>query len=63
MKLQLDGEQEYLIAAVDAVVEHFGHEKFQFALSSKDIKVQPKKANIAGLQLADVLTYALSLRA
>lgn len=36
---------------------HFGHEKFQSALSSKDIKVQPKKANIAGLQLADVLAY------
>jgi hypothetical protein len=36
---------------------HFGHDKFQAALSSKDIKVQPKKANIAGLQLADVLAY------
>lgn len=36
---------------------HFGHEKFQSALSSKDIKVRPKKADIAGLQLADVLAY------
>lgn len=36
---------------------HFSHEKFQAALSSKDIKVRPKSANIAGLQLADVLAY------
>ena len=36
---------------------HFSHEKFQSALTSKDIKIQPKKANIAGLQLADVLAY------
>jgi len=27
------------------------------ALTSKDIKIQPKKFNIAGLQLADVLAY------
>jgi len=31
----------------------------QRALSSKDIKIQPKRANIAGLQLADVLAYPL----
>jgi uncharacterized protein DUF3800 len=36
---------------------HFDHEKFRSALTSKDIKIQPKKANIAGLQLADVLAY------
>ncbi len=36
---------------------HFGHEKFRCTLSSKDIKVQPKKANIPGLQLADMLAY------
>jgi hypothetical protein len=35
----------------------FGHEKFQSALSSKEIKVQLKKANVAGLQLADVLAH------
>ena len=36
---------------------HFTHEKHQQALTSKDIKIQPKRANIAGLQLADVLAY------
>ena len=36
---------------------HFSHEKFQIALTSKDIKIRPKSANIAGLQLADVLAY------
>ena len=36
---------------------HFDHKKFQLALSSKEIKVQLKKADIAGLQLADVLAY------
>ena len=35
----------------------FGREHHQRVLTSKDIKVQPKKANIAGLQLADVLAY------
>ena len=35
----------------------FGHEHHQRALTSKDIKIQPKKANIAGLQLADILAY------
>ena len=38
---------------------HFGHDKHQRALTSKDIKIQPKRANIAGLQLADVLAYPL----
>lgn len=36
---------------------HFDRKKFQLALTSKDIKVQLKKADIAGLQLADVLAY------
>jgi hypothetical protein len=40
----------------------FGHEKHQRVLSSKDIKVQPKRANIAGLQLADVLAYPVKQR-
>lgn len=35
----------------------FSHEKHQRALTSKDIKIHPKRANIAGLQLADVLAY------
>jgi len=35
----------------------FGHAHHQQALTSKDIKIQPKKANIAGLQLADMLAY------
>jgi len=36
---------------------YFSHEQHQRALTSKDIKIQPKKFNIAGLQLADVLAY------
>ncbi len=36
---------------------YYSHENHQRALTSKDIKIQPKKANIAGLQLADVLAY------
>jgi hypothetical protein len=35
----------------------FGHEHHQRALTSKDIKIQPKVANIAGLQLADILAH------
>jgi hypothetical protein len=35
----------------------FKREHHQRALTSKDIKIQPKAANIAGLQLADVLAY------
>ena len=38
---------------------YFSHEQHQRALTSKDIKIQPKKANIAGLQLADVLAYPI----
>lgn len=35
----------------------FDYEHHQRALTSKDIKLQPKTANIAGLQLADILAY------
>jgi hypothetical protein len=35
----------------------FSHEHHQRALTSKDIKVQAKGENIAGLQLADVLAH------
>jgi len=35
----------------------FRREHHQRALTSKDIKIQPKVANIAGLQLADVLAH------
>lgn len=35
----------------------FRHDRHQRALTSKDIKIQPKRANIAGLQLADMLAY------
>jgi hypothetical protein len=35
----------------------FKREHHQKALTSKDIKVQPKVANIAGLQLADILAH------
>jgi len=35
----------------------FSHEHHQKALTSKDIKVKPKTANIAGLQLADILAH------
>jgi len=33
------------------------HDQHQRALTSKDIKAQPKRVNTAGLQLADVLAY------
>jgi hypothetical protein len=33
----------------------FSHERFQKTLTSHDIKIRPKSANIAGLQLADIL--------
>ncbi len=33
----------------------FDHHHHQRALTSHDIKLQPKRANIAGLQLADLL--------
>ena len=32
-------------------------ERFQAHLTTKDLKIRPKSANIAGLQLADVLAY------
>jgi hypothetical protein len=35
----------------------FNHELHQKALTSKDIKLKPKTANIAGLQLADILAH------
>jgi hypothetical protein len=35
----------------------FDHEHHQRALTSREIKLQAKKANIAGLQLADLLAY------
>ena len=35
----------------------FRREHHQRALTSRDIKIQPKAANIAGLQLADVLAH------
>jgi hypothetical protein len=35
----------------------YKHEHHQQALTSKDIKLQPKVANIAGLQLADILAH------
>jgi hypothetical protein len=38
---------------------YFSHVQHQRALTSKGIKIQPKKANIAGLQLADVLAYPI----
>ncbi len=35
----------------------FGHEHHQRALTSHDIKIQPRSANVPGLQLADVLAH------
>ena len=43
--------------AYESGTQHFSHEKFQLGLTSKDLKIRPKSANIAGLQLADVLAY------
>jgi hypothetical protein len=37
----------------------FDHEHHQKALTSHDIKLQAKVANIAGLQLADILAYPI----
>jgi len=37
----------------------FGHEHHQRALTSREIKIQDKRANIAGLQLADLLAYPI----
>lgn len=36
-----------------------GPKFFQDALSSKEIKLKPKRNNIAGLQLADILAYPI----
>jgi len=35
----------------------FNHEHHQRVLTSKDVKLKPKTANIAGLQLADILAH------
>jgi hypothetical protein len=35
----------------------FKYETRQMPLTSKDLKIQPKVANIAGLQLADLLAH------
>ena len=35
----------------------FGRDQHQKSLTSRDIKIQDKRANIAGLQLADILAY------
>jgi hypothetical protein len=35
----------------------FDHRHHQRALTTRDIKIQPKSANIAGLQLADILAH------
>ena len=37
----------------------FSHVHHQRALTSRDIKIRPKVANIAGLQLADVLAHPI----
>ncbi len=39
----------------------FNYERFQQTLTSKDIKVETKNANIAGLQLADNLAHPLKM--
>lgn len=41
----------------NAGTRYLGPEFFQDVLSSKEIKLKPKKSNIAGLQLADNLAY------
>ena len=35
----------------------FGHQHHQKALTSRKLKIRPKVANIAGLQLSDVLAH------
>lgn len=37
--------------------QYYSHEQHQRALTSKEIKIKSKQANIAGLQLADILAY------
>ena len=39
----------------------FSHAHHQRALTSKDIKMQRKVANIAGLQLADLIAHPVKL--
>jgi len=36
---------------------YFNREKHQQVFTSRDIKIQPKRANIAGLQLSDILAH------
>ena len=38
---------------------YFGRDHFQQTLTSKEIKIQAKSMNIAGLQLADILAYPI----
>jgi len=56
-----DEEDLQLMQAYRRVYESgtlmFGHEHHQRVLTSKEIKVRRKAANIAGLQLADLIAY------
>ena len=56
-----DEEDLQLMQAYRRVFESgtlmFGHEHHQRVLTSKEIKVRRKAANIAGLQLADLIAY------
>jgi hypothetical protein len=52
--LQLKQAYRRLFEAGTIMIPREHHQK---ALTSKDIKLQPKRADIAGLQLADVLAY------
>ncbi|HUO09819.1 MAG TPA: DUF3800 domain-containing protein [Phycisphaerae bacterium] len=38
-----------------------GHDAYQRALTSKEIKLQPKRACIAGLELADILAHPIKI--
>lgn len=37
--------------------DYISSERFQAGLTSKELKIRPKKNNIAGLQLADIIAY------
>jgi hypothetical protein len=50
-------EQAYRRVHESGTFSMFGHVHHQRALTSHDIKVRPKSANIAGLQLADILAH------
>jgi hypothetical protein len=50
-------EQAYRRVYESGTFSIFGHVHHQRALTSHDIKVRPKSANIAGLQLADILAH------